>query len=81
MPLVINLKATDTGLVLRSENTVRFYHDIKKYKVMTREEEQDWFKMLAEAKNGIETAREKGDIKTVCEMEKMSQEIKVIFSI
>lgn len=45
MGLVINLKA-DTGLVDRSENTTRFYNDIKKYQTFTREEESEWFYKL-----------------------------------
>lgn len=45
MSLIINLKA-DTGLVDRSENTTRFYKDIKDFKPFTREEEIEWFTML-----------------------------------
>lgn len=45
MPLVVNLKA-DTGLVDRSENTIRFYEDIRKFPVMTREDEILWFDRL-----------------------------------
>jgi RNA polymerase primary sigma factor len=45
MGLVINLKA-DTGLVDRSENTTRFYNDIKDYPTFTREEEIAWFNQL-----------------------------------
>ena len=47
MGLVINLKA-DTGLVDRSENTTRFYNDIKDYEPLTAEEEITWFKLLRE---------------------------------
>ena len=75
MSLVINLKA-DTGLVLRSENTTRFYKDIKKFDVMTREEEADWFNMLSDAREKAVKAREEGDIKTAEEMEAFAQEIK-----
>ena len=75
MSLVINLKA-DTGLVLRSENTTRFYKDIKKYDVMTREEETDWFNMLSGARRKAAKAREEGDTKTAEEMEAFAQEIK-----
>jgi RNA polymerase primary sigma factor len=75
MSLVINLKA-DTGLVLRSDNTTRFYKDIKKFDVMTREEEADWFTMLSEARKKAEKAREEGNSKTAEEMEKLAQEIK-----
>lgn len=75
MSLVINLKA-DTGLVLRSDNTTRFYKDIKKFDVMTREEETEWFNMLADAKKKIEEAKEAGDHATVEEMTNFAQQIK-----
>lgn len=42
MKKIINLGA-DTGLVDRSENTTRFYKDIRHYKTLTREEEVEWF--------------------------------------
>ena len=45
MGLVINLRA-DTGLVDRSENTTRFYKDVKDYKPFTKEEEIEWFTKL-----------------------------------
>jgi RNA polymerase primary sigma factor len=45
MGFVINLKA-DTGLVDRSENTTRFYNDIKDYPTFTRDEEVAWFNQL-----------------------------------
>jgi len=45
MALVINLKA-DTGLVDRSENTTRFYKDIRNFKPLTAEEEIEWFKKM-----------------------------------
>lgn len=45
-PLAVNLKATDTGLVDRSENTTRFYDDIRRYPTLTREEEVKWFGIL-----------------------------------
>jgi len=45
MGLVINLKA-ETGLVDRSENTTRFYNDIKDFPTFTREEEVAWFNQL-----------------------------------
>lgn len=54
MGLVINLKA-ETGLVDRSENTTRFYKDIKSFKPLTREEEVEWFTKL---KNGSPRERE-----------------------
>ena len=50
MGFVINLKA-DTGLVDRSENTTRFYKDIKDYKPFEREEEIEWFTRLKEARD------------------------------
>ena len=75
MSLVINLKA-DTGLVLRSDNTTRFYKDIKNFDVMTREEETEWFSMLADAKKKIEAAKEAGDHTTVEEMTNFAQQIK-----
>lgn len=49
MGLVINLKA-DTGLVDRTENTSRFYNDIKDYPTFTREEEVAWFTQLHHGK-------------------------------
>lgn len=75
MSLVINLKA-DTGLVTRTENTTRFYKDIKKYKTMSREEEADWFGMLSDAKRKAASAAEAGDTKTAEEMSNFAQEIK-----
>ena len=45
MGLVINLKA-DTGLVDRTENTIRFYDDIKDFPTLTRDEETKWFNQL-----------------------------------
>lgn len=75
MSLVINLKA-DTGLVLRSDNTTRFYKDIKNFDVMTREEETEWFSMLTDAKKKIEAAKEAGDHTTVEEMTNFAQQIK-----
>ena len=50
MGFVINLKA-ETGLVDRSENTTRFYKDIKDYKPFDKDEEVEWFTKLKEAKN------------------------------
>jgi RNA polymerase primary sigma factor len=47
MPLIINLKS-DTNIVDRSENTVRFYDDIKKYPILTKEEEEKWFRILSD---------------------------------
>jgi len=42
MGFVINLKA-DTGLVDRSANTTRFYHDTYEYPTLTKDEEVEWF--------------------------------------
>ena len=55
MGFVINLKA-DTGLVDRSENTTRFYNDIKDYPTFTKEEEIEWFNLLH---NGTKEERER----------------------
>lgn len=49
MGFVINLKA-ETGLVDRSENTTRFYKDIKNFKPFDKDEEIKWFTRLKEAK-------------------------------
>jgi RNA polymerase primary sigma factor len=54
MSLVINLKA-ETGLVDRSENTTRFYDDIKKFPTLSKEDEEKWFGVL---KNGNEENKE-----------------------
>lgn len=54
MPKIINLKA-DTGLVDRSDNTIRFYNDIKKYDVLTSDQEKKLFTMY---KNGSEEEKE-----------------------
>lgn len=43
MGYVINLKA-DTGLVDRTENTIRFLKDVKDYPTLTKEEAIEWFK-------------------------------------
>lgn len=47
MGFVINLKA-DTGLVDRSENTTRFYKDIKDFETFDREDEVKWFTLMKE---------------------------------
>ena len=52
MGFVINLKA-ETGLVDRSENTTRFYKDIKNYKPFDKDEEIEWFTKLKEAKENM----------------------------
>ena len=54
MGYVINLKA-ETGLVDRSENTTRFYKDIKDYKPFSKEEEKEWFMKLKEAKEKLDS--------------------------
>lgn len=75
MSLVINLKA-DTGLVLRNENTTRFYKDIRKFNVMTREEETQWFNMLSDAKSRMEKAKEEKDLETFNSMNQLADEIR-----
>lgn len=55
MGFVINLKA-DTGLVDRTENTVRFYDDIKRFPTLTREDEVYWFNKLH---NGTQKEKKK----------------------
>lgn len=45
MKYIINIKA-DSNNVNRSENTSRFYRDIRKYKPMNKEEEIEWFTLL-----------------------------------
>lgn len=59
MGLVINLKA-DTGLVDRTENTTRFYNDIKDFPTLSREDEVYWFNKLhhGKTKKEREDARE-----------------------
>ena len=63
MPLVINLKA-ETGLVDRSENTTRFYKDIKDYKPFDKEEEIEWFTKLKEAKDNMKRLEKSVDRKS-----------------
>ena len=65
MPLVINLKQTDTGLVCRSENTKRFYNDIRKFDVPTKEEETKMFETLQGYKDSLALARHDND-KELC---------------
>ena len=48
MALVINT-SIDSGLVDRSENTKRFYKDVKSYPTLTAEQERYWFNIF---KNG-----------------------------
>lgn len=45
MAYIINLKA-DNGIVGRSENTTRFYKDIKDFETFTKEDEVKWFTLL-----------------------------------
>ena len=47
MGLAVNIKA-ETGLVDRTENTERFYRDIKKYPLLTPEEEKELFIVMRE---------------------------------
>jgi RNA polymerase primary sigma factor len=61
MPLVVNLKQTDTGLVCRSDNTKRFYNDIRRYDVLDKEEETRLFKELSEYKNALKIAKDDKD--------------------
>ena len=75
MSLIINLKA-ETGLVLRTDNTSRYYKDIRKFDVMTREEELDWFNMLADARRKAVKYREEGKKKEADDMDNFAQEIK-----
>ena len=63
MPLVINLK-TETGLVDRSENTTRFYKDIKDYKPFDKDEEIEWFTKLKEAKDNMKRLEKSVDRKS-----------------
>ena len=63
MPLVINLKA-ETGLVDRSENTTRFYKDIKNYKPFDKDEEIEWFTKLKEAKDNMKRLEKSVDRKS-----------------
>lgn len=68
MGFVINLKA-ETGLVDRSENTTRFYKDIKDYKPFTKEDEIKWFTRLQEArekKNKLEKSSDKKGYSDAC---------------
>ena len=67
MSLVVNLKQSDTGLVCRTDNTNRFYNDIRKYDVLTREEETKLFKKLSEYKRLLQVAKKSGDL-NACEM-------------
>lgn len=76
MSLVINLKSTETSIVTRNENTTRFYKDIRKFNVMTREEETSWFSMLSEAKRAAAKAKEAGNVKEQEEMENLAKDIK-----
>lgn len=68
MGFVINLKA-ETGLVDRSENTTRYYKDIKDYKSFTKEEEIEWFTKLKEAREKklkLEKSNNKQDYSKAC---------------
>lgn len=54
MGLAINFKV-ETALVDRTDNTNRFYRDVRKYKPLTREDEIKYFTELAEARKVIES--------------------------
>ena len=62
MSLVINLKSDNTGLVCRSENTKRFYNDIRAFEVPDKEEEIKLFSKLAEYKRKQAKAKENNDL-------------------
>lgn len=53
MGLIINF-AAETGIVGRSENTTRYYEDIRKYETMTQEEEVEWFRKMKYGKTKAE---------------------------
>ena len=61
MGLVINLKADSTTLVCRTENTKRFFRDIRMFDVLTKEEEQEIFMKLADYKKKLESAKKNDD--------------------
>jgi RNA polymerase primary sigma factor len=65
MALVVNLKQTDTGLVCRSENTKRFYNDIRKYDVPDKEEEIKMFAEFAKYRNLFNEAKENHDLEGI----------------
>lgn len=65
MALVVNLKQTDTGLVCRSENTKRFYNDIRKYDVPDKEEEIKMFAEFAKYRNLLNEAKENHDLEAI----------------
>ena len=52
---VVNLTSTNTNILTRSESLVRFYHDVRKYKIMTIEEETEWVNLY---KNGNSDEKE-----------------------
>ncbi len=55
MSLAINLK-TDTGILERTENVTRYFDDVKRYPILTKEEEIKWFKLL---RDGTESEKKK----------------------
>ena len=65
MALVVNLKQTDTGLVCRSENTKRFYNDIRKYRVPGKDEEIKMFAEFNKYRGLLNTAKENHDIEGI----------------
>ncbi len=75
MGYVINLKA-DTGLVDRSDNTTRFYKDIKAYKPFTEEEEIEWFTKLHDAKERMKAVSEREDRKAYARLKSQYEKIR-----
>lgn len=76
MPLVINLKQTDTGLVCRSENTKRFYNDIRKFDVPTKEEETKMFEELQGYKDTLALAKHDNDRELCAYLEGKIEEVR-----
>ena len=62
MGLAINFKV-ETSLVDRSENTNRFYRDVRRYKPFSREEEIDSFTELSEARELLDECERGSDIR------------------
>lgn len=52
---VVNLTSTNTSILTRSDSLVRFYHDVRKYKIMSVEEETEWVSLY---KNGNSDEKE-----------------------
>ena len=51
--MIINLK-TNSSLYDRTENLTRFYREIRKYRVLSQEEENELFKIYQDKKSSIE---------------------------